>query len=178
MHELMHGLGPQSVGVGTGGPAVRQALKELYSATEEAKADISGLWALQQLMDKGVLDKRQERAMYTTFLASTFRTLRFSAADAHGRGMALQMNYLLDQGGFRVNADGTFSVDLKKVKLGAAQLTRELMTLEATGDYAKTKALLTRMQAIRPEVQAVIDKLTDVPVDIRPRFVTAEKLLQ
>jgi hypothetical protein len=178
MHELMHGLGPQSVGVGTGGPGVRQALKELYSATEEAKADISGLWALQQLMDKGVIDKRLERAMYTTFLASAFRTLRFSAADAHGRGMALQMNYLLDQGGFRVNADGTFSVDMKKVKFGAAQLTHELMTLEATGDYAKTKALLDKMQTIPPQVKAVMDRLTNVPVDIRPRFVTAEQLLQ
>jgi hypothetical protein len=178
MHELMHGLGPQSVGVGSGGPGVRQALKDLYSGTEEAKADISGLWALQQLMNKGVLDKRQERAMYTTFLASAFRTLRFGMADAHGRGMALQVNYLLDQGAFKLNADGTFSVDLKKAQLGAAQLTHELMSLEATGDYGKTKALLDKMQVIRPAVKAVLDKLTAVPVDIRPRFVTAEQLLQ
>ena len=178
MHELMHGLGPQTVGVGPDGPGVRQQLKELYSTIEEAKADISGLWALQQLMDKGVLDRRQQRAMYTTFLASAFRTLRFGMTEAHAKGMALQVNYLLDQGGFRVNRDGTFAVDLPKAQRGAAQLTRELMTLEATGDYAAAKALMTRLVVVRPEVQTVIDRLTGVPVDIRPRFVSAAALMQ
>ena len=116
--------------------------------------------------------------MYTTFLASAFRTLRFGMTEAHAKGMALQVNYLLDQGGFRVNADGSFTVDLARVKRGTAQLTRELMTLEATGDYAGTKALLTRMVTLRPAVQAVIARLSDVPVDIRPRFVSASQLMQ
>ena len=95
---------------GSGG--VRPALKELYSTVEEAKADISGLWALQQLIDKGLIDRAGERRMYTTFLASAFRTLRFGMDDSHARGMALQVNYLLDAGAYRVGADGTFSVDL------------------------------------------------------------------
>jgi hypothetical protein len=178
MHELMHGLGPKTVGVGPDGPGVRQQLKELYSTIEEAKADIAGLWALQQLMDRGVIDRRQERAFYTTFLASAFRTLRFGMTDAHAKGMAIQVNYLLDQGGFRVRPDGTFSVDLRRTKRGAVQLTRELMTLESTGDYAAAKALVARLANVRPEVQAVIARLTGVPVDIRPRFVTAEELMQ
>ncbi len=176
MHEVMHGLGPTNTGPGGTGGGVRQALKDLYSTVEEAKADISGLWALQQLMDKGVLNKADERAMYTTFLASAFRTLRFGMSDAHARGMALQVNYLLDARGFRVNADGTFSVDLRRAKRGARELTRELLTLQATGDYAATKRLLDRQVVIRPEVHAVLDRLDDVAVDIRPHFVTAEAL--
>ncbi|MGB8694685.1 MAG: hypothetical protein WCD08_14360 [Steroidobacteraceae bacterium] len=176
MHEVMHGLGPQSTGPGGTGGGVRQAIKELYSTVEEAKADVSGLWALQKLMDKGVLNKADERAMYTTFLASSFRTLRFGMTEAHAKGMALQVNYLLDAGGFRVNASGTFSVDLRKAKQGVIGLTRELMTLEATGDYAGAKRLLDRLVVIRPEVQAVLDRLGKVPVDIRPRFITAENL--
>ena len=71
---------------------VRAELKETYSALEEAKADISGLWALQYLVDKGVLDKSLERTMYTTFLASAFRSIRFGLNEAHGRGVALQLN--------------------------------------------------------------------------------------
>ena len=176
MHEVMHGLGPQSTGPGGTGAGVRQAIRELYSAVEEAKADVAGLWALQKLMDKGVLNKADERAMYTTFLASSFRTLRFGMTEAHAKGMALQVNYLLDAGGFRVNANGTFSVDLRKVKQGVIGLTRELMTLEATGDYEGAKRLLGRLVVIRPEVQAVLDRLGKVPVDIRPRFITAESL--
>jgi hypothetical protein len=176
MHEVMHGLGPTHTGPGGAGAGVRQAIKELYSTVEEAKADISGLWALQQLMDKGVLDKAEERAMYTTFLASAFRTLRFGMNEAHAKGMALQVNYLLDAGGFRINGDGTFSVDLRRTKKAVTGLTRELMTLQATGDYAATRRLLDRLVIMRPTVQAVLDRLGKVPVDIRPRFITAEQL--
>ena len=176
MHEVMHGLGPKNTGPGGSGGSVRQAIQALYSTVEEAKADISGLWALQRLMNKGVLNKADERAMYTTFLVSAFRTLRFGMNEAHAKGMALQVNYLLDAGGFRVNTDGTFSVDLRRMKKATAGLTRELMTLQATGDYAATRRLLDRLVVIRPEIQAVLDRLGKVPVDIRPRFLTAESL--
>ncbi len=176
MHEVMHGLGPTNTGPNGTGGGVRLAIKELYSTVEEAKADISGLWALQKLMDKGVLDRADERAMYTTFLASAFRTLRFGTDDAHARGMAMQVNYLLDAGGFRVNSDGTFSLDLKKTKKGVAGLTHDLLTLQATGDYEGGKRMLERLVVMRPEVQVVLDRLGDVPVDIRPRFVTAADL--
>lgn len=172
MHELMHGLGPQEITVGGRATTVRLELKELNSTLEEAKADISGLWALQQLMDKGVLDKKQEQAMYVTFLASTFRTLRFGLTEAHAKGMALQLNWLLDQGAFTIGADGRFAVDFAKVKQGVASLTTEIMTLQATGDYARGKALMTKLVVIRPEVKAMLDRLNDVPVDIEPHFAT------
>ncbi len=176
MHEVMHGLGPTNTGKQGSGGGVRPALKELYSTIEEAKADITGLWALQQLMDKGVIDRAGERRMYTTFLASAFRTLRFGMDDAHARGMALQVNSLLDAGAYRVNADGTFSVDLRRARKAVEGLSRELLTLQATGDYDGAKRLLERMVVLRPEVQAVLDRLEGVPVDIRPRFVTADAL--
>ncbi len=176
MHELMHGLGPQTITVGGRDTTVRQELKEANGPLEEAKADISGLWALQYLMDKGVLDKKLERSVYTTFLASGFRTLRFGLGEAHGKAMAIQMNSLVDAGAFQANPDGTFAVDLAKAKAGASALTGEIMTIQAGGDYAKAKEMLARSATIRPEVQKVIDRLSDVPVDIEPRFTTAEQL--
>lgn len=172
MHELMHGLGPQEINVAGRATTVRLELKELNSTLEEAKADISGLWALQQLMDKGVLDKKQETAMYVTFLASSFRTLRFGLTEAHAKGMALQLNWLLDQGGFTVAKDGRFGVDLAKAKAGVTSLTTEIMTIQATGDYARAKALLAKLVVIRPEVKTMLGRLNDVPVDIRPGFAT------
>lgn len=176
MHELMHGLGPQTIRVGDRETTVRQELKGLNGPLEEAKADISGLWALQYLMDKGVIDKRQERSMYVTFLASAFRTLRFGLNAAHAKGMALQLNHLLDAGAVKVNAQGQFSLDVAKTKKAVTSLTREIMTLQANGDYAGVKRLMERSVVVRPEVQRVLDKLTDVPVDIAPKFVTAEEL--
>jgi hypothetical protein len=157
MHELMHGLGPQEINVNGRATTVRLELKETNSALEEAKADISGLWALQQLMNKGVLDKTQEHAMYTTFLASTFRTLRFGISEAHSKGMALQLNWLLDRGAFVCGKDGRFSVDYAKVHAGVESLVSEIMTTQATGDYARAKALLQKYVVIRPEVQAMLD---------------------
>jgi len=176
MHELMHGLGPQKIARDGRESTVRLELRDLYSSIEEAKADISGLWALQQLVDKGVLDRSLERTMYTTYLASAFRSIRFGLGEAHARGQALQVNRLLDAGAFRVAADGTFSVDPTKVKGAVTALTRELMTIEAAGDYAKAQALLATQAVVRPETQRVLDRLKDVPVDVRPRFVTAEQL--
>ena len=176
MHELMHGLGPQAIHVDGRATTVRQELKELNGPLEEAKADVSGLWALQYLMDKGVLDKRQERATYTTFLASTFRTLRFGLTEAHARGMALQVNNLLDHGAIRSARDGTFSLDIGKAKQAVIELTHDIMTLQAHGDYAGAHALLARMVVIRPQVRRMLDRLKDVPVDIAPQLVTAAQL--
>jgi hypothetical protein len=170
MHELMHGLGPQTITVGGRSTTVRQELKESYGVLEEAKADISGLWALQQLVDKGVLGKDLERTMYTTFLASSFRSIRFGLTEAHGRGVALQLNHLLDAGAFTVRPDGTFTVDRAKVRAGVEALTREILTIQAEGDAAKAKDLLARLATVRPPVQKVLDRLTAVPVDIEPRF--------
>jgi hypothetical protein len=176
MHELMHGLGPQRIRVSGRDTTVRLELKDVYSAIEEAKADISGLWALQQLVDKGVLDRSLERTMYTTFLASAFRSIRFGINEAHGRGQALQLNRLLDAGAFRVAPDGTFAVDAAKVKAAVAGLTRELMTLEAHGDYAGAKALLEKLAVNRPETLRLLERLSGVPVDVEPRFTAAERL--
>ena len=178
MHELMHGLGPHQTTPAAGGKSmtVRAALQQSYGALEEAKADVSGLFALQHLIDKGVLDRGLEKTVYVTFLASAFRTLRFGG-DAHAVGMALQLNTLLDAGAVRVAKDGTFSVDPTKVKQAVRDLTAEIMTLQAAGDGAKAAEMLRARAAVRPEVKVVLDRLTKVPVDIEPRFVTAEKLL-
>ncbi len=175
-HELMHGLGPHNITAGGAETTVRKQLKELSSAFEEAKADITGLWALQYLMDKGVVDKKMERALYTTFLASAFRSVRFGIEEAHGRGIALQFNYLMDEGGFRYDeATGLFSVNPAKIKDAVKKLAGEIMTIQAEGSYDKAKAMLDKYGVIRPQMQKALDRLGSVPVDIEPIFPLAQK---
>ncbi|MBQ5949672.1 hypothetical protein [Massilia sp. ST3] len=181
-HEIMHGLGPHHTKKDGKESTPRQDLKDTYSTIEEAKADITGLWALGYMMDKGLLKdtlgqgEAAERKMYNTFLASAFRTLHFGLTSSHARGMAIQMNYLLDKGAFVAHPDGTFSVDFKKIKGAVADLDREFLTIEATGDYARAKAMMEKYVVIRPEVRKALDKLKAVPNDIRPAFVTAAGL--
>jgi hypothetical protein len=174
MHELMHGLGPHNITLAGRETTVRQELKETYSAIEEAKADVSGLWALGHLADRKQIDAAIAKTMYTTFLASAFRSIRFGINEAHGRGIAIQLNYLLNAGAFRVNTDGTFTVEASKVASAVTSLTREIMTLQAEGSYAKAKALIDELGVVRPEVQKVLDRLATVPVDIEPRFTSAK----
>ena len=178
VHELMHGLGPHSITVNGRKTTVRQELKETYSALEEAKADISGLFAIQHMIDKGVMPKSLEASLYTTYLASAFRSIRFGVNEAHGRGIAIQLNYLMDQRGFVVNADGTFAVNRDRVKEGVAGLTRDIMTIQAEGNYAAAKALGENMGVVRPPVQKVLDKLASIPVDIEPQFTAADQLVK
>lgn len=171
MHELMHGLGPHNLRADGRETTVRQQLKETYSAIEEAKADISGLFALQYLMDRNVLDKRMERSVYTTFLASSFRSVRFGITEAHGRGIAVQFNYLTDEGAIKFNESaGTFSVDMARVKDAVRKLTREIMTIQAEGSYEKAKAMLDKYGVIRPPMEQALKRLVNVPVDIEPQF--------
>jgi hypothetical protein len=183
-HEIMHGLGPHSTTVGGKKSTPRQDLKDVYSTIEEAKADVTGLWALAYMMDKGQLKDTlgqgagAERKLYNTFLASAFRTLHFGLTDSHARGMAIQLNYLVDKGGFVSHGDGTFSVDFKKIKGAVVDLNREFLTIEATGDYARAKAMMTKYVVIRPDVQKALDKMKAVPNDIRPAFTTAASLMQ
>ncbi len=158
-HEMTHGIGPQN--------NVRQSLKELHAAIEEAKADVTGLFMLQHLFDHKLLPAN-ERRLYTTFLASSFRTLRFGVHEAHGKGMALQFNYLSDKGAFVAKPDGTYAVDFAKIQPAVRDLVHDLLEIEATGDYARAKKMLDELGVVRPALQRSLDGLKDIPVDIEP----------
>ena len=168
-HELSHGIGPHQIQIGLRSTSVRQELKELYSAIEEAKADITGLFMLQYLYDHG-LDHgpTAERQLYTTYLAGTFRSVRFGVTEAHGKGMALQFNYLLDKGAILLHSDGTYAIDFAKIKDGVRDLTHDLLILEAEGNYAAAKRMLDSLGVIRPPMQQALDALKDLPTDIDP----------
>src|SRR5205085_1153882 len=176
-HELMHGLGPHQITVQGRDTNPRLELKDLYSAIEEAKADVTGLFALQYMMDHAkqmglqkVLpsDEAAQRQLYTTYLASSFRSLRFGLNDAHGKGMAVQFNFFANHGAFIQRRDGTFSVDIAKMKQAVIDLDHDLLTLEAQGDYAGAKKMLDELGVIRPPLKKALDGLQGIPTDIEP----------
>jgi hypothetical protein len=164
---------------------VRKELKDLYSAIEEAKADITGLFALQYMMDharemnlSAVLpsDGAAQRQLYTTYLASMFRSVRFGLEDAHGKGMAVQFNYLMDHGAVTQGGDQTFTLDLERFKQAVRDLDHDLLTIEAQGDYAAAKKLLDEMGVVRPLMRKAFERLSEIPTDIQQIFVTADEL--
>jgi hypothetical protein len=126
---------------------------------------------MQHLMDKGELDRRFERTLYTTFLASAFRSVRFGVKGAHGRGVALQFNYLTDEGAIRYDPQTkTFAVVPSRIREAVRKLTGELLTIEAEGSYDRAKAILEKYAVVRPEMRDALERLKGVPVDIEPSY--------
>jgi hypothetical protein len=172
-HELSHGLGPGFVTL-PGGERVeaRKPLKELFSTIEECKADVLGVWNLEYAQTHNLLTSFNERQLFATYAGLMFRTLRFGTGDAHGRGMAVQWNWLRERGAI-VPAGTKFTVDFAKMRDGVKALATELLTIEATGDYNRAAALLAKYGHATLEMDAVNRGLADIPIDFTPVFPAA-----
>ncbi|KAI4334704.1 hypothetical protein L6164_013418 [Bauhinia variegata] len=180
-HECCHGIGPHTIVLPNGQKStVRLELQELYSAIEEAKADIVGLWALRFLVSQDLLSKTLLKSMYVSFLAGCFRSVRFGLQEAHGKGQALQFNWLYEKGAFTLHSDETFSVDFSKVEGAVESLSREILTIQAKGDKEAAGLLLQKYGVITKPLEVALRKLQDVqvPVDIAPSFPIAEEMLK
>jgi hypothetical protein len=173
-HELSHGLGPGLITQPNGERVdVRILLKELYSAIEECKADVLGEWNMFYARENGLLTGYGEREQLATYAAMMFRSMRFGVDQAHGRGNAVQWNWMREKGAFVPAAGGRFNVDFAKTKDAIRSLATELLTIEATGDYNRAKALLDRYGVTNAEIDGVNARLEDIPVDITPIFLAA-----
>jgi hypothetical protein len=175
-HELSHGLGPGLIPNPAGGGDrvdTRTLLKNLYSAIEECKADAVGLWNILYAFDNKLLTSFDERGLYATYTGLMFRSMRFGIDEAHGRGTAVQWNWIREKGGITPAANGTFAIDPVKFREGIRTLATELLTIEATGDFARAQRLLDKYGVSNPEIESVTAKLKDIPVDITPVFPAA-----
>jgi len=164
-HEVAHGLGIKNTINGKG--TVRESLKELASALEEGKADILGLYMVQQLHAKGELEGDLKEYM-TTFMASIFRSVRFGASSAHGKANMIRFNYFKEKGAFSKNEDGTYIVNFDQMEVAMKELSSLILTLQGNGDYDGVAKLVAEKGAILPELQADLDKLkaANIPVDV------------
>jgi hypothetical protein len=178
MHELAHGLGPTTVTLPSGERAsVNQALREHYSPIEEAKADVTGLHSLTVLAAEGLYDETFVRQAFTGHIADLFRAVRFGTSEAHGKANLVQFNWLIEKGAIGYDVETrTITADLDAVIAANRDLASEILTLQARGDYDAARTLLTDYGQIRPELDALLEKLRDVPVDIRPGYSVKEKM--
>lgn len=164
-HEVAHGLGIKNTLDGKG--TVRAALKEQYSAIEEAKADILGLYMVTKLYEMGELSQGEVMDNYVTFMAGIFRSVRFGAASAHGKANMLTFSYFAENGAFKYN-NGTYLVDLEKMKTAVEGLGGMILKLQGDGNYDEIKNLIATKSVIPSDLQSDLDKLKDanIPVDI------------
>ncbi|MBA2572608.1 MAG: Zn-dependent hydrolase [Gemmatimonadetes bacterium] len=165
-HEVAHGLGIKNTINNRG--TVREALKERASALEEGKADILGLYMVQQLNRQGELKGEDIRNNYVTFLASLFRSIRFGASSAHGRANVATFNYLAAQGAFTRGTDGKYRVDFAKMEAAMNDLARDILVMQGNGDYEAVGMFQEQYGKIGTQLQADLNRLATrgIPVDI------------
>lgn len=163
-HEVAHGLGIKNTINGKG--TVREALKEQQSHLEEGKADILGLYMVNQLLKKGELEGQKEDYM-VTFLAGIFRSVRFGAS-AHGSANMICFNYFQEKGAFKRTKQGTYIVDFDKMESAMNGLSELILKLQGDGDYEGVKKLTQQKGNISPELQKDLDRLRSagIPDDI------------
>ena len=165
-HEVAHAMGVKNT-INGKGPA-RTALKEMYSSLEEGKADIMGLYLVTKLYEMGELTEGQVMDNYVTFLAGTFRSVRFGAASAHGKSNMMRFNFFSEEGAFTRNADGTFTVDFDKTKAAMEKLVQKIVYIQGDGDYEAAKQWVETEGIVKPELQADLDRINaaNIPVDV------------
>ncbi len=173
MHEICHGLGPAFARRDGRRIDIREAIGGLYGGLEEAKADVVGMYALRWLVDKGVLPKARLEEYYASYLAGIFRTIRFGTGEAHGQAEMMEFNYLAGRGAV-VGAEGRYRIDYAKIAPAVADLAKELLEQEATGDRGRAEAWFAKYDTMPAGVSAALAAAGGVPIDIDPTFAFPE----
>ncbi|TYC87735.1 hypothetical protein [Novosphingobium sp. BW1] len=170
-HELSHSLGPGTITVDGEETTVNARLKEQASALEEAKADVAGVWNILFMMDKGEIPASERDQLFATYFTGIFRSVRFGAVEAHGKGAALQYGYLQAKGAFRFDKGaGRFVIDDARMEAGLRDLLHDILMLQARGDYEGTKAFMASWAKLDGHAENTIAAMGDVPVDILPIY--------
>lgn len=170
-HELSHSLGPGVITKNGAQTTVNAELKDLYSAIEEGKADVMGAYNVLFMMQKGELPVAEKENFLATYFAGLFRSMRFGAGEAHGRGAAFQYGFFKDQGAFTVDeSTGRYRIDFAKLEAAIAALTAEVVFVQGDGDYARAGAFLDKYARLDPDAERVIASLQAIPVDIQPVY--------
>jgi hypothetical protein len=172
MHEFAHGLGPGDITMPDGRETtVNLELKDLYSAIEEAKADICGLYNTGYLVEQGFFPKEHADKAHITFLPGFFRAIRFGIHKAHGKANMIEFNYMKEKGAVVYDeATEKFHVDLDKMPAAVKDLAHELLMIQAKGDYEAAKKLIDTYGNMTPDVEKVLAKLETIPTDIEPIY--------
>jgi hypothetical protein len=170
MHEIAHGLGPAFAHTPNGKVDIREALGPVYSALEEAKADVVGMFGLKWLVDHGQLPRTKMDEYYASYVAGLFRTVRFGGGEAHSRAELMEFNYLAERGALKRQPSGQYAVNYNLLPPAIDDLGRELLGMEATGDRYRAEKWFAKYDQMPEELKITLKLASDVPVDIDPVF--------
>jgi len=176
MHEMAHGLGPAYARTASGKVSIRESIGPAYSGLEEAKADVVGMFGLKFLVDRDVLPKEKLEEYYASYLAGIFRTIRFGIGEAHGQAEMMEFNYLSERGAVKRQSSGVYAIDYAAMPGALADLAKELLEIEATGNRERAENWFKKYDVMPAELQVALKAASKVPVDVDPVFSFPEKI--
>ncbi|OLD17582.1 MAG: Zn-dependent hydrolase [Acidobacteriales bacterium 13_1_40CM_3_55_5] len=176
LHEMAHGLGPAFARAAAGKTDIREAIGPVFGGLEEAKADVVGMFGLKWLVDHDVLPKEKLEEYYASYVGGIFRTVRFGAAEAHSQAELMEFNYLSERGAIQRESSGRYSIDYARMPQALADLAKELLEIEATGDRERAESWFKKYAVMTPELQSSLKSAANTPVDIDPVFSFPERV--
>jgi hypothetical protein len=176
MHEISHGLGPAYARTSSGRASIRECVGRAYAGLEEAKADTVGMFALKWLVDRGALPKDKLEEYYASYVAGLFRTVRFGTGEAHGQAEMMEFNYLSERGAIQRQPSGRYAIDYAKMPVVIADLAKELLETEATGDRQRAEKWFAKYNTMPAELKSALKSAASVPVDVDPIFSFRERV--
>lgn len=176
LHEMAHGLGPAFARTAAGKTDIREAIGPVFGGLEEAKADVVGMFGLKWLTDHDALPKEKLEEYYVSYVGGIFRTVRFGAAEAHSQAELMEFNYLSERGAIQRESSGQYSIDYARMPQALADLAKELLEIEATGDRERAEKWFKKYGVMSPELQFSLKSAANMPVDVDPVFSFPERV--
>jgi hypothetical protein len=169
MHEIAHGLGPAFAHRGGKQISINEAIGPIYSALEEAKADVTGMFGLEWLMQHNVISPAKREEDYASYVAGIFRSVRFGAAEAHSKAELMEFNYLAAQNAIRFDG-ARYVINYLRMPSALAGLAKELLEIEASGDRTRAEGWFAKYGAPPAQLKTTLDAAAGIPVDFVPVF--------
>jgi hypothetical protein len=170
LHEISHGLGPAYARIDGKQVDIREAIGPAFGGLEEAKADVTGIFLAKWLADEKLLPQSVLRAIYASYVAGLFRTLRFGTSEAHGRAEMMEFNYLLEHKALHQRNDGRYVIVFDAMPAVIEELATKLLLFEAQGDRAGVEAWYSKYDAMPEALTKALLTTKDIPIDILPEF--------
>lgn len=172
LHEMAHAVSTCFVtdGDSTGRQTINDALKERYSSIEECRADLLGMVFLNLGVENGLFAKGMNASAAVTFVVNSVRALRFGGGDDYSKGASIILSELLRRAAIRAESDGTLFVDAERVRVAVGDLAETVQDISARGDYDAAGALVQKYGSIPSEIERLLPRLRDIPIDLEFAF--------
>jgi Peptidase family M49 len=167
-HEISHSVGPHRITKAGEATTVNRSLREYYSVLEEAKADtLATCFLLTKHDDNPIIP-----ALLETYVSGFIRPVRFGLTSAHGGANCIQFNFLMQEKAFSIDAStGRITIDQARLRSGIFKLASTIVGIQERGDFAAAKGFVITYRTINPEIETLIRRVKDVPIDIRIRYI-------